>query len=454
MAAPTFVAAQTSVTGAGGTGLTIAIPAGASAGNRLLLVVSHQSTTPGLPTLSAGWTLVRETTTATTSGGYTNVWTAVATSGGATDPGATVTITFPANSKSSAAIVAYSSSDVLASAIDQSNPDSQSTVTTPTASSLVDTRVVHIYGTMMNGSKTSPDATVVTWTPHASTTERADIGCAAASAGSGRQATVMVADEEMLGGGTSTARTATPSEAVRARSVVVLLGTSVAQPTANAGPDQSVAAGATVNLDGSASGGAGAPFTYQWTQTSGTAVTLNDATAENPSFTAPATSATLVFSLVVQDSASTPSPADTVTITVAGPEDIALPNADVDITGWTPSTGSTAWQVLSDGTDATWVTSPENPTSEDLRVGLSTLTDPANTDTVILRVRARRQNATSATVSVQLVEGASTVRATLAAQAISAGDTFTEFTYQFSPAEIDGVVSWADVDAVPIVTAA
>jgi surface protein len=92
-------------------------------------------------------------------------------------------------------------------------------------------------------------------------------------------------------------------------------------PVANAGPDQTVASGAVVTLDGSGSLDAeGEALAYSWTQTSGTAVTLSSASAAQPSFTAPTiapgTLTTLVFSLIVSDG-SAASAADTVTITVS-----------------------------------------------------------------------------------------------------------------------------------------
>ena len=70
-------------------------------------------------------------------------------------------------------------------------------------------------------------------------------------------------------------------------------------PTADAGDDQTVAAGATVNLDGTGSSDpdAGDTLDYTWTQTGGTAVTLTGADTATPSFTAPAGPATLTFEL-------------------------------------------------------------------------------------------------------------------------------------------------------------
>ncbi len=96
-------------------------------------------------------------------------------------------------------------------------------------------------------------------------------------------------------------------------------------PLADAGPDQpAVELSATVTLDGSGSAdpdtganvaNADAIDTYAWTQSSGTSVSLSDTAVVRPTFTAPNSAATLVFSLVVNDGAAN-SAADTVTITV------------------------------------------------------------------------------------------------------------------------------------------
>ncbi|HET7529871.1 MAG TPA: PKD domain-containing protein, partial [Mycobacteriales bacterium] len=90
-------------------------------------------------------------------------------------------------------------------------------------------------------------------------------------------------------------------------------------PTANAGVDQSVWTGSNVQLHGTASDPDGDLTTYQWTQTGGPAVTLSDATSSAPTFTAPASPATLTFSLVSNDGIATSS-ASTATITVTNTE--------------------------------------------------------------------------------------------------------------------------------------
>jgi hypothetical protein len=76
-------------------------------------------------------------------------------------------------------------------------------------------------------------------------------------------------------------------------------------PVANAGPDQSGVAGATVTLNGSNSTDSdGTIVSYAWKQATGTAVTLSNAAVANPTFTAPSagTSGTsLTFQLTVTD---------------------------------------------------------------------------------------------------------------------------------------------------------
>ena len=68
----------------------------------------------------------------------------------------------------------------------------------------------------------------------------------------------------------------------------IVLRVQVSTATADAGDDQEVLFGAAATLSGSGSSTNVNPtFTYAWTQTGGTTVTLNDATAQSPTFTAP-----------------------------------------------------------------------------------------------------------------------------------------------------------------------
>jgi len=76
-------------------------------------------------------------------------------------------------------------------------------------------------------------------------------------------------------------------------------------PTANAGSDQNANEGSLVALDGSASTDPDDGIeTYSWAQTAGTTVTLSDASAVNPTFTAPMVGGggeALTFQLTVTD---------------------------------------------------------------------------------------------------------------------------------------------------------
>ncbi len=98
-------------------------------------------------------------------------------------------------------------------------------------------------------------------------------------------------------------------------------------PVADAGEHQSVQSGAAVTLDGTGSGDPdrGTTLTYEWSQTSGAAVTLSNATAAAPTFTAPAGPAILMFELSVTDGSL--SSTDAVNVTVAAPAN-RMPVAD------------------------------------------------------------------------------------------------------------------------------
>ncbi len=78
-------------------------------------------------------------------------------------------------------------------------------------------------------------------------------------------------------------------------------------PVADAGTDQGpIDAGQTVTLDGTGSTDPdGDTLTYSWVQTSGPSVTLSDANAAMPTFTAPAANDTVTFELTVSDGAAT-----------------------------------------------------------------------------------------------------------------------------------------------------
>src|SRR4030095_10615412 len=88
--------------------------------------------------------------------------------------------------------------------------------------------------------------------------------------------------------------------------VTVLITPKAEPPVANAGNNQTVSAGDTVTLDGSASTDSDGTITsYQWTQTSGTpTVSLSAPNAASTTFVAPqdiAANTTLAFELTVTD---------------------------------------------------------------------------------------------------------------------------------------------------------
>jgi uncharacterized repeat protein (TIGR01451 family) len=93
-------------------------------------------------------------------------------------------------------------------------------------------------------------------------------------------------------------------------------------PVAVAGPHQIVETGAVVTLDGSGSGDAnGETLTYLWTQTGGPPVALSGHDVVSVTFTAPASTSVLTFTLTVTDTSAVTdtsglSDTDTVVITV------------------------------------------------------------------------------------------------------------------------------------------
>tara|TARA_Y100000310_G_scaffold92100_1_gene89663 strand:+ start:22587 stop:25574 length:2988 start_codon:yes stop_codon:yes gene_type:complete len=126
---------------------------------------------------------------------------------------------------------------------------------------------------------------------------------------------------------TATATDAAGNEGTATQTVIVEEPQVNQPPVANAGPDQSVAAGATCILEGSnSSDGDGSIVSYSWRKVSGPTIALANANQAVASFIAPSESTiqTLVFELTVTDDDGATS-TDTVTVTVAAVPDVADP---------------------------------------------------------------------------------------------------------------------------------
>ena len=136
-------------------------------------------------------------------------------------------------------------------------------------------------------------------------------------------------------------------------------------PTANAGPDQSVAAGANVDLDGSGSiDNDGTIASYNWTRTEGDATaTLTGANTATPSFTAEvldagAADTTHIFILTVTDN-NGETDTDTVTVTVEAPDvpnagPIANPGSNRTVASGATVTLDGSGSTASPGSTITW----------------------------------------------------------------------------------------------------
>jgi hypothetical protein len=185
---------------------------------------------------------------------------------------------------------------------------------TPTASAGADQTVAGGSIVTLNGSGSSdPRGRTLTFqwqqTGGSPTVALTDANSAIATFTAPNQAASLTFQLTVNNGGGGTASDTT---------VVTVTAAGNQSPIANAGPDQAVTAGATVNLNGSGSSDPdGDPLTFQWQQTAGTpTVALSNANTAAASFTAPNQAATLTFQLTVSDGrGGTASDTTVVTIT-------------------------------------------------------------------------------------------------------------------------------------------
>ncbi|MFT7536446.1 MAG: hypothetical protein ACI85K_002400, partial [Hyphomicrobiaceae bacterium] len=137
-----------------------------------------------------------------------------------------------------------------------------------------------------------------------------------------------------LGNGQSFSISYTNIESIEFSDLVVDPADAVQTIAANAGLDLNVSEGDLVALDGSGSSDAeGQALTYTWIQTSGPTVALSDATAANPTFTAPQglTNTSATFDLAVSDGTNTSS-VDSVTININADNDAPTASAGINQT--------------------------------------------------------------------------------------------------------------------------
>ena len=212
-------------------------------------------------------------------------------------------------------------------------------------------------------------------------------------------------------------------------------------PTAEAGADrQDIEQGATVILAGSGSDpDADDTLTYAWTQTGGADVTLSDATAPAPSFTAPtglAEDATLTFSLKVTDQAGLYHE-DAVSVSVkARPPPVA--------------TIAAAAGTVTEGAAAQFTVSLDAPAATALPVAVSVSETGAalsgsSPATVDFAAGESSKTLSLATADDQVVEPDSTVTATLS---LGAGYTVGEASSALVSVEDDDTATFT-VSAAP-----
>ena len=235
-------------------------------------------------------------------------------------------------------------------------------------------------------------------------------------------------------------------------------------PTANAGPDVTVAGNTTVTLDGSLSTDAdGDAITYAWSQVSGPPIALDDPNVVSPSFTAPMKASAdqvVVIELVVSDGV-TSSAADTVSITIpsnltptanAGADQTVLGSSQItlDGTGSSDGDGDTltySW-VQTSGPSVTL--SDPSAASPTFAAPLGTTTDQAITFELAVSDGITTSVADSVTITVA-ANVAPTADAGADLGPINSGDTVTlDGTGSSDPDGNPLTYAWTQVSGEPV----
>ncbi|PHS18569.1 MAG: hypothetical protein COA86_07715 [Kangiella sp.] len=158
-------------------------------------------------------------------------------------------------------------------------------------------------------------------------------------------------------------------------------------PTADAGTDQSVGSGDLVTLNGSNSSDdfdTQEQLTFAWTELTSTGITLSDASAVSPTFTAPdlgTNGGSIRMQLIVTDTAAQSSSVDEVIINIVpGVAPVADAGPDQDVNQSLNVQLDASNSSDSDGTIATYVwaqTDGESVTLSDANISQPTFTSPA-----------------------------------------------------------------------------
>lgn len=157
------------------------------------------------------------------------------------------------------------------------------------------------------------------------------------------------------------------------------------KPVASVAAAQIFAApGSTVTLDGSTStvGATGGTLTYAWTQTSGpSTVTLSSTSVPKPTFTAPTTLGTWVFSLTVNDGYNASATPATVTVVTNNKPVVNAGSAKTVTTAGTISLSGTATDADSHTMTYAW-TVVSQPTGSSITLSNATTLTPSFTPSV------------------------------------------------------------------------
>ena len=219
-------------------------------------------------------------------------------------------------------------------------------------------------------------------------------------------------------------------------------------PVANAGRDQTVFVGTAITVNGSASSDPdGDGLSYAWAQTGGTTVALSGAATSGLTFTAPATTGRLTFTLTVTDDGTPPaSHTDTVIITVtpainqppmahAGDDQEVATGALVILDGSgsrDPDGDDNAltysWEhTRTDGIPTTPATAIALTNADTVSPTFPTTTAGVLTFTLTVTDTGSPQASRASTVTITVTGDVASTEATLSALAISPGGLAPEF---------------------------